>query len=309
MPQENNNVVKFRRSDVVDKLMVSIKEFQQNSSIVLPKNYSYENALNAAFLIIPDVKNIGNASPQSVQTALFKMVTRGLDPARKQCDFIVRGTTLCCDPSYFGNEASAKRAGMKEVNAQVIYEKDEFVYSIDNKTGKKKVEKHSQEFANIDITKIKGAYAITVMENGESDLTIMTIQQIRQAWMQGATKGNSGAHNNFTDEMAKRTVINRACKHIINSSNDAFLYTDKNGVEEETEITPEDAAQVKETIEFEAATVIDTSQTLQGTEKSDPPIEAKVIHEEKTTKKVDDKVGGQGTLDLKAQTKRGPSYE
>ncbi len=38
------------------------------------------------------------------------------------------------------------------------------------------------------------------------------MDQIRKSWQQGAAKGNSGAHNNFTDQMCKKTVISRACK-------------------------------------------------------------------------------------------------
>ena len=51
--------------------------------------------------------------------------------------------------------------------------------------------------------------------------------QIRAAWGQGATKGGSPAHKNFAEEMAKKTVIGRACKAIINSSDDAWLYDGK----------------------------------------------------------------------------------
>ena len=35
------------------------------------------------------------------------------------------------------------------------------------------------------------------------------------------------AHQNFTDEMAKKTVINRICKSIINSSDDTALFDDE----------------------------------------------------------------------------------
>ena len=56
----------------------------------------------------------------------------------------------------------------------------------------------------------------------------MSISQIKSAWGQGATKGSSPAHKNFTDEMAKKTVIGRACKMIINSSDDAYLFEGKN---------------------------------------------------------------------------------
>ena len=55
----------------------------------------------------------------------------------------------------------------------------------------------------------------------------MTLAQIKAAWQQGATKGQSPAHKNFPAEMCKKTVIGRACKMVINSSDDAWLYDGK----------------------------------------------------------------------------------
>ena len=42
--------------------------------------------------------------------------------------------------------------------------------------------------------------------------------------MQGATKGQSPAHRNFPQEMAKKTVIGRACKLFVSTSDDAGVY-------------------------------------------------------------------------------------
>lgn len=69
----------------------------------------------------------------------------------------------------------------------------------------------------------------------------MTIQQIKQAWMQGAMKGQSGAHKNFTDQMAKKTVISRALKLYISSSDDEYLL--------DNEAEPVNTEEKKETLE------------------------------------------------------------
>ncbi len=55
------------------------------------------------------------------------------------------------------------------------------------------------------------------------------MEQIKQAWMQSSmikdekALENSKTHNNFKEEMAKKTVINRAAKRYINTSTDANL--------------------------------------------------------------------------------------
>jgi recombination protein RecT len=109
----------------------------------------------------------------------------------------------------------------------VIYEGDDFVYAIDPETGLTKIVKHDQKIENIDVSKIKGAYAIAKKQDGSSLIEIKTISQIKQAWLQSPTKGQSPAHKNFPDQMAKRTVISAVCKMVVNSSDDAWLYEGK----------------------------------------------------------------------------------
>jgi len=79
---------------------------------------------------------------------------------------------------------------------------------------------HETNIGNIDITKIKGAYAVVVNKDDSRHLEVMTIDQIKKAWGQGAAKGNSGAHVNFTDQMCKKTIIARACKIALDSTSD-----------------------------------------------------------------------------------------
>jgi recombination protein RecT len=149
--------------------------------------------------------------------------------SKNQGYFIVYGNKLEFQRSYFGTVALAKRVGgiKQEPIANVIYEGDEFVYTIDPNTARIQIIKHEQKIENIDNTKIKAVYALTVDLEGTTQVTIMSMQQIRAAWQQGPTKGNSPAHKNFPEEMAKKTVIGRTCKMIINSSDDAWLYDGK----------------------------------------------------------------------------------
>src|SRR5690606_9427103 len=52
----------------------------------------------------------------------------------------------------------------------------------------------------------------------------MNIKQIQGASGQGGSKGNSPAHKNSGHQIAVKTVINRACKLLISSSDDSILY-------------------------------------------------------------------------------------
>lgn len=62
------------------------------------------------------------------------------------------------------------------------------------------------------------------MQDGSKSLEVMNMNQIKQSWQQGyGYKEGSGTHSKFTDQMAKKTVINRALKGIINTHGDAFV--------------------------------------------------------------------------------------
>lgn len=229
-PGTNGTVAKVQQDNTAQQVLKRVKEFTANRELKLPPNYSPENALKSAWLILQDVKDrAGNYALQvctnhSIANTLFDMVVQGLNPVKKQCYFVVYGKELKLMRSYQGAEAVAKRVGnVKEITGVPIYEGDVFEFEIE-KNGRRKITKHEQKLENIDHEKVKGAYAIVVYNDGETDAEIMNIKQIRKAWEQGAGKGNSGAHNNFTDEMAIKTCINRACKKIINSTDDSDLY-------------------------------------------------------------------------------------
>lgn len=216
--------------NIADNILTRVNLLQKQGGLTLPNDYSAENALKSAWLLLQEVKNkdgkpaLEICTKNSISNSLFDMVVQGLNPAKKQLYFIVRGDKLCADRSYFGNIALAKRAGMKNIVSDVIYEQDVFTYAVDPKSGRKIIIDHKQQLENIDITKIKGAYAVYEMIDGTTDTIIMSKKQIEAAWNQGQMKGNSGAHRNFTDEMCKKSVINRACKTIINSSDDSYLF-------------------------------------------------------------------------------------
>lgn len=230
---EKTSIQKFE--NISEQVLSRIEQFQKDGSMILPKNYSVENHMKSAWLALQEVedkdhhKALQICTKESIANSLLDMVLQGLSVSKKQGYFIVYGNKLIFQRSYFGTIALAKRAGgmVSEPVANVIYDGDDFQYEIDPKTAKVAIVKHSQKLENIDNSKIKGAYALVTLADGTTQVTIMSMQQIRAAWGQGATKGNSPAHKNFAEEMAKKTVIGRACKAIINSSDDAWLYDGK----------------------------------------------------------------------------------
>ena len=218
------------QEETVNAVLLRVTEFQNNGQLTLPKDFSPENALKAAWFTLLETKDRNNkpvlesCTKESITNSLFEMVLQGLNPMKKQCAFIAYGDRLTMIREYHGTIALAKRfGGIKNVYGHVIYKNDVFEYSFNKETGKKEIVKHEQDFKNIDNDNILGAYAVLILEDDSHYVEIMNIKQINKAWLQGAANGNSPAHKNFPDEMAKKTVINRACKLFISSSDDGSI--------------------------------------------------------------------------------------
>ena len=231
MSTENKQQVAVQQKNITEQVLAKIETFKQAGELRLPADYSPENALKAAYLTLQDVKNkdgrlaLEVCKPSTIANALLKMVVWGLSPLKKQCDFIVRGDTLCCDPEYTGNIALAMRyGGLKHHKGNAIFNGDDFKFEV-GVDGRRKLIHHKQDLASIG-GDVVGAYVTYELEDGTQDMEIMNINQIRNSWLQGAAKGGSVAHKNFTDQMAIKTVYNRMTKLLIRASNDAPLMGD-----------------------------------------------------------------------------------
>lgn len=267
---ENTQQVAQVKKDISAQVLQKVQSFQEAGELTIPKDYIPANALKSAYIILSETKNrdgklaLEHCTHASIAEALLKMVIWGLSPLKKQCYFIMYGNRLECTPDYSGNIALAKRyGGLKNIKAQAIFKGDEFQFEVDGTTGRKKIVKHSQTLENLGSTDVIGAYAVIEMENGTHDVEIMNIKQIQASWQQGATNGASPAHKKFPDQMAIKTVINRACKLIIRSSDDSALMESEE--EEAAKLSPAES-EVKQTIQqnansesldFEEAQVVD----------------------------------------------------
>lgn len=287
----NDQVAKTRQPDITDQVGRKLSKLEATGDIHFPKNYSYENALKGALLVLQETKDrnknlvLNSCSKESIANALLEMCIKGLSVTKKQGYFIAFGSKLTFLESYHGKVAMVKRMiDVKSVSAQVIYEGDEFEYGVNPQTGMKVIHKHEQKLENIDNTKIKGAYAVIVENDGLTHLEIMSFAQIQKAWGQGQTKGNSDAHINFAEEMSKKSVISRLCKNIINTSDDGSLeIPDDEGkdkfdhMKESGQLNPESevTVELEEEEEVEESLVPETSNYLKGGDDIQPPFGAK----------------------------------
>lgn len=246
----NNQTPAVLQKDITDTVNTKIADMQKEG-LALPTSYSPANALKSAFFAMtnhPSGNLLEKCSKDSIANSLLDMTIQGLSPAKTQCYFIPYGSTLKMTRSYFGTMAVVKRlGGVKDIWANIIFEGDDFEIKIDE-NGREKLVKHETSFKNRD-NEIIGAYAIIESDEGEQFLTTMTKKEIDVSWSQSK---NKSVQQKYPQEMAKRTVINRAAKAFINTSDDSDLLldainrtTDNEFENERKDVTPEEDIQTE----------------------------------------------------------------
>lgn len=220
---ENTTQVQLKK-DVGQQVIDRVNQLC-DAGFSLPSDYNVVNAIKSSMLELQEIvdKNKRPAlevcTPVSIQSALFEMVTKGLDVSKKTCYMIVRGNKLCLHVSYFGHILQVKRLFQNwSPVAHTIREGDEFEYSFDPETGKMKLVKHVQKLENLDKDFI-GAYMYLPCSDGTQELYVMTRKQILKAWSKSSSQ-TLQTHKDFDEKMCLKTIINSGCTKVINSTPD-----------------------------------------------------------------------------------------
>jgi len=247
------NELALVKKDVVDVVGKKVQEFVARGELHLPPNYSVENAMKSAWLILQNTVDkdkrpvLQVCTKDSIANALLDMAVQGLNPAKKQGYFIAYGKQLVFQRSYFGTMAVTKRvAGAKDIFAEIVYKGDEFEYQIKN--GNKYITKHIQKIENVDPNNIVAAYCTIIFDDDRQFTDIMTWAEIQKAWSKSKMNPDKegSTHKDFAQEMARKTVINRACKRYLNSSDDGSLLMQHVNREDEVIAEAEVEAEIEE---------------------------------------------------------------
>lgn len=253
-----------KSKEVVESVASRVRDFTSKGELVLPANYSAENSLKSAWLLLQETVDrekkpvLQSCTQASIANALLDMVVQGLNPAKKQMYFIAYGNKLMCQRSYFGTMALAKEmSGVTDIWAEVVYQDDVFAYEIIR--NRKCITTHTQKLKNIQPDKIIAAYCVIEFGDGRAPTTeIMTMEQIKKSWAKSKMSPDSpnSTHSQYPDEMAKRTVINRACKPLINSSSDSNLFLESFNRVDEEQAEDEIVAEIAENANQEVIDVV-----------------------------------------------------
>ena len=281
------------QKQITSPVAARIQEMQKEG-LMIAQNYSVSNALSSAYYALKNSSS-GNLLQQctqdSVYNALLDMVTQGLSPAKTQCYFIPYGNVVKLTRSYFGTMKVVKQLPeVKDIYAQIIFKGDEF--EAENVDGRWKFVSHKSSWKNQD-NPIEGAYCVIEKTDGEKILTIMTKKEIDKSWAQAKTKN---VQNNFPQEMAKRTVINRAAKQFFNTSDDNDLFIDAVNRTTANEYDNERRVKEAEPVRDDAETLDDILKAPNKPTEDENVVDGEITEEAKTPPKTAEKTANPDEL-------------
>lgn len=269
-------------------------EAMKGEGLLIAPNYSVSNALSSAYYALKNSSSgnlLEKCTSESIYNALLDMVTQGLSPAKTQCYFVPYGNTVKLTRSYFGTMKVVKQlSNVKDIYAEVIYEGDDF--KIKNENGRKVFVSHETDWMNAD-NPIVGAYCIIEKEDGEKILTVMTKKQIDKSWSKAKTKN---VQIDFPDQMAMRTVINRAAKPFFNTSDDNDLFVDAVNRTTENEYDNERRVKEAEPVRDEVETLDDILKKPSKSKDGDNVVDGEFTEETKTPPKTAEKTANADEL-------------
>lgn len=209
--QYGNTIVKWISEDMADGKLSS----------VLSPGYNWKTEVNTALLyIFQNVKNINTCTPDSIMSALRDMVLQGLSITKKQVYPIPRDGKLLMQRSYYGTITALHRIFPSyRISANVIYEGDEFDYLYDEIGGFFYIGNVRASVDNVG-KPIKLAFGqiYDTEKNQRITSCVMTWAELQEVWKKSSDKSHT-VHNQFPQEMAKRSLINRMCKTYVNMDN------------------------------------------------------------------------------------------
>lgn len=213
--------------DVSDAVMARINDMTDKQELVLPEGYNAGTALRSALLLIQETKDkngktaLDVCTKASVTNTLLNMCIQGLQPSKRQCYFIVYGNQLQLFRSYFGTQAALRRAvpSVGKIVTDLVHEGDDVEFGTSPFGERYAVRVITDPITNIEKPIVYGFCNIFNIGGELMASTLMTWKDIQRSWAK--TRSGGATQKEFPEEMAKRTLINRACKHILNSSTEA----------------------------------------------------------------------------------------
>jgi recombination protein RecT len=192
------------------KELIRTPAFMREIEPLLPPQITPQRFVRTALNAVLRNPNLGVCSRQSLMRCLLDLAAIGLEPDGRRAHLVpfkrkdgVSECTLILD--YKGLvELVMRNGGVKRIHAEIVHEKDIFEYNLGV------VQRHQVNWFS-DRGKPVGAWAMAVLENGETKCEVMTLAEIESVRARSRAR-DAGPWVTDWAEMAKKTVFRRLCK-------------------------------------------------------------------------------------------------
>lgn len=199
----NEVAVKFSEK-LTDKL-VSVES-------ALPKDFNRERFVQNCIAVMNETPNLAKINPAQTIQGLLKGAYLGLDFLNRECYLIPYGNSVSFQTDYKGEVKFTKKYSIrriKDIYAKVVRQGDEFTEEITD--GLPSIDFKPVPFNDGDII---GAFAVVLYQDGGMAYEVMSVKDINSVRNNYSKASQSKAWKNSFDEMCKKTVLRRLCKHI-----------------------------------------------------------------------------------------------
>ena len=199
-----NEIVKKFSDQLSDKL-ISVEK-------ALPKDFNQERFVQNCLAVMNETPQLAKINPAMTIQGLLKGAYLGLDFLNRECYLIPYGNTVQFQTDYKGEIKFTKKYSIrkiKDIYAKVVRDGDEFVEEIID--GKPSIDFKPKPFNNGEIV---GAFAVVLYIDGGMAYETMSKDDINGVRNNYSKASQSKAWKNSYDEMCKKTVLRRLCKHI-----------------------------------------------------------------------------------------------
>ena len=203
MAEQKNEVQVTFSEMLTDKLT--------NVAQALPQDFNTTRFVQNAVAVLNGNTTLQKCNKAKVMAGLLKGAYLGLDFANKEAYLIPYGDDVQFQTDYKGEVKFVKKYSMrpiKDIYAEVIRENDEFTRSVVDGKQSFSFNQRLQGGAII------GAFAVCLFADDGLQLEVMTVEDINSVRNNYSKAANSKAWKNSFDEMCKKVVLRRLCKHI-----------------------------------------------------------------------------------------------
>lgn len=199
------NDVQVRFSDQLNDKLLSVEK-------ALPFDFNRERFVQNCIAVMNENPALAKINKAEMIQGLLKGAYLGLDFMNRECYLIPYGSSVQFQTDYKGEIKFTKKYSTRkimDIYAKVVREGDAFIEEIID--GRQSIDFKPLPFNNGNII---GAFAVVLFKDGGMLYEVMSADDINAVRNNYSRASQSKAWKNSYDEMCKKTVLRRLCKHI-----------------------------------------------------------------------------------------------